>query len=838
MNIFKSKLNEGAKSNLPIDPVELYKRCRFKEEYGYLRATQQEVLTTWNSTREQRDIICKMSTGSGKTLVGLLMLYSKMIETKLPSLYLCPDKHLVDQTFQQAQLYGIPVCLFEEENNHIPLKYKNAEAILITTFHKLFNGLSVFIRDNIQIGAILIDDAHKCLDIARTQATISVDRDSELGNRIFQLFSDDLNQQAPGAYRLLELGDPMSSTYKVPYWSWLDKHTSVIKIITEKIKDPEILYKWKFFENQSLSYDCYINGSKIEISPIHVPIQELKPFHEAKHRYILSATFEDDYDLIKDLNIDYNSVLNPINPKNSTDVGKRLILSPKRFDSKLQKEEIYDFISNYPKKGYNTVVLVSSTAKAKIWETYGGKIVLKENISNSIDKLKISNDNFLIFVGRYEGVDLHNNLCRVLVLDGLPAYDSLRERYLESKLDSFFASKKAQIIEQGLGRSTRSGGDYSVIYLLNDDLISFVGYKEYLNYFTPTTKKQLEIGLELLETPKEENSLKVIEDTANLCLVDNEDWHDYHVQKMDEINSITSNTESRKKLLYLAKIEVEAMEKFYKKQYIQSGNYLNEHIINANPYNLKEKERGWYFQLIAQLLYLGDKDESNNMQVKASEETIGLLTPVNNIIIKKLKPVKAQSSALLEAIKEYDRIQDYYYEVDRNLNLLQYNPDITSNEFEQSLAMIGHLIGFYTMQPEKETGNGPDVLWALSNDVYLILEAKSQAIHKEITRDNINQLLGSVEWFKTRYPYTKYIPVTLQPVKVKNSKVNISDDMRVWDLDALQDFKSNVRTFASTIVNIENINKEKIEKLIISNKILASEIPQRYFKIIVDSKKS
>jgi|GEM_PF-5413239 hypothetical protein len=47
-------------------------------------------------------------------------------------------------------------------------------------------------------------------------------------------------------------------------------------------------------------------------------------------------------------------------------------------------------------------------------------------------------------------------------------------------------------------------------------------------------------------------------------------------------------------------------------------------------------------------------------------------------------------------------------------------------------------LGFAAMSPEKETGNGPDGLWCLSDGTYLILEAKSRAVHAEISRDNIN----------------------------------------------------------------------------------------------------
>ena len=42
-------------------------------------------------------LLIKMNTGAGKTLVGLLMLYSKMLETNRKCLFLFLDKQLVSQ---------------------------------------------------------------------------------------------------------------------------------------------------------------------------------------------------------------------------------------------------------------------------------------------------------------------------------------------------------------------------------------------------------------------------------------------------------------------------------------------------------------------------------------------------------------------------------------------------------------------------------------------------------------------------------------------------------------------------------------------------------------------
>ncbi|HIH36529.1 MAG TPA: DEAD/DEAH box helicase family protein [Methanocellales archaeon] len=68
---------------------------------------QESILKEWyKNLREQKDIIVKLHTGQGKTLIGLLMLQSSINEGKGPAVYLCPNNYLVTQTTDQAHSFG------------------------------------------------------------------------------------------------------------------------------------------------------------------------------------------------------------------------------------------------------------------------------------------------------------------------------------------------------------------------------------------------------------------------------------------------------------------------------------------------------------------------------------------------------------------------------------------------------------------------------------------------------------------------------------------------------------------------------------------------------------
>ncbi|WP_143471299.1 DEAD/DEAH box helicase, partial [Listeria grayi] len=100
-------------------------------------------MSAWEKKRDQKDVVGILNTGAGKTLVGLLMLLSKMNEGIGPCIYLCPNKQLVEQVVKQASNHNIPVVKINEKNA-LPIEFLNSQSILITTFERLFNGKSIF----------------------------------------------------------------------------------------------------------------------------------------------------------------------------------------------------------------------------------------------------------------------------------------------------------------------------------------------------------------------------------------------------------------------------------------------------------------------------------------------------------------------------------------------------------------------------------------------------------------------------------------------------------------------------------------------------------------------
>jgi hypothetical protein len=88
-----------------INPVEIYDSLDRRSETGPLRPSQEKIITEWYSFRStEKNNIIKLHTGEGKTLIGLLLLLSKINSGNGPCIYICPNKYLAEQIDQNPNL--------------------------------------------------------------------------------------------------------------------------------------------------------------------------------------------------------------------------------------------------------------------------------------------------------------------------------------------------------------------------------------------------------------------------------------------------------------------------------------------------------------------------------------------------------------------------------------------------------------------------------------------------------------------------------------------------------------------------------------------------------------
>ena len=788
------------------------------------------MLDAWYGRRNDRDLVIKMNTGSGKTLAGLMILWSRLQEKSGPAVYLCPDLYLVSQVKQEATALGIATVEFGSDNR-FPLNFLNGSAILVTTIQKVINGRTVFgLVDNpdyIRVGTLLVDDAHTCIKVGREHFAATFQRDSPVGKTLYNRFSDSLKSQSVGAWADLEQGK-FHANMRVPYWTWIDQIDQTASLLSEHQDDNELIFIWPFLKHGEVLKNCacVISGESLEITPLVLPINLVPSFDKANHRIYMSATLVDDAALIRDFRATSQSVLKPIRPKIKGDIGERLVISPSLVDTKIDDQTNMNLVKEIRNKfDLNVCVLVPSRREANRWKGQRATEATRDDIGQVISSLSEKSGQLIVFVNRYDGIDLPDDVCRLLVMDGLPGeWGLFKLNEAASRTESpIIRREQAKKIEQGLGRGVRSQSDHCVVVLMRSNLIAFMSKVENQNYFTPETRAQVELGLYLAGVLQEQksNSYQAILGLVDQCLSRDASWQEYHRSR---VQSASDNKVSQD-AVELATSEAESWESAMRSQYDLASNKIAA-LIEKHCSSV-EADRGWYLQLQATYLLHVNRPEAFEKQLKAHELNTSLLKPPAGVRYKRLVEKQTyQASNIRDWIRLFNEPNGLVADANRVLDVLMF--DMPAQEFEAAFGDLASILGFQGHRPEHEFGKGPDVVWRMSDGHYLVVEAKNQTLltRKKIYKSDAEQIANSNLWFEQEYPETPGTPILIHPANMLASDAFVPNGCKVIQADHLQSLVSHTRSFVSALSSkpLNQWTVEQIAAQINANKLTPGQI--------------
>lgn len=573
--------------------------------------------------------------------------------------------------------------------------------------------------------------------------------------------------------------------------------------------------------------DCIITASAIEISPKGIDLEKISSLEEASRRIYMSATLADDSVFVSALGLAIEDMKNIITPENANDIGDRLVIFPKYVNSDISETEIKEKVEEVAEK-YNVVVLVPSFSRAKFWDKEGTRTAKKDNINRIVDELKSGKHvGKVIFVNRYDGIDLPGDACRMLVIDGLPPLNSIKDRYIQSVApqSTILLREQVQRIEQGMGRGVRSNDDECCIVLMGDELTDVLSRNKGIDYFSAATRCQYDLSKQLWDLLVSETDSKPtigqIFELANYSLEKDAEW-------------VTTCKENLAAVKYSNQAKVDekivaqrmAFEKSMNRQWIDAANAIK--IVKDKEKDKRTK--GYLCQIQAEYTNKIDPTLSQEILKAGKNLSAAILSPLTGIQYQRAINTIPQA----QAIRKHLDVEGF------GLNeLLVYIDGVLSNlcigseyeKFEEALKQIGIMIGFVCSRPDKETGGyGPDNLWAIDSSKYLVIECKTESTAQMIKKDYCNQLSGSVNWFKENYVYpNECIPIIIHPSKFVDTIASPDENMRVMTEQELACFRKNIRDFYSTLCQNGNIGDvNKINELLRIYKLRKDDITNMY----------
>lgn len=827
-----SKLSKSASISSITEPSDLFDALPNKTHgYGYLRAVQKSVLDSWSPRRDERDLVIKTNTGGGKTIAGLLILQASLHEGKGPVLYVAPDSHLAARVVQEAENLGLRVVT---EPDAAP--FLSGGAICVTTMQILLNGRSRFgvlgssTRQPVKVGTVVVDDAHAALALAEQQTHLTIPASHPAHAALLALFEDALSDQGQNAYMNIKDGD-RSAVLRVPFWTWRERQTEVLNVLRPHRMDNTFQWTWPLIADLLPLCQAIASADAIEIQPPCPPIEMIPTFAEADRRIYLTATLADDSVLVTHFNADPASVAASIVPESAADLGDRLVLAPHELIPGIDEDDIRAFAAGFA-QSVNVVVLAPSWPKAAKWLGYAQRTVSKPtDISAVVEELKAGHVGLVVIVNRYDGIDLPDNACRVLVIDGLPfAYSGIERREAVALRDSdAMVTRQLQRLEQGMGRGVRSREDRCAVLLIDPRLTQLVARADIADRLSPATRAQLKLSRQIAGELEGAG-------VAALGTV---------VQQVIQ-GDAGFRTVSREALLGVsyepARVapEAEHLRNAYNAAIAGRADEAAQHAdraVKAALSNGDDRLAGWLGETLASYLQPVDAVRAQAALVAATGRNAAILRPITGASYEKVKPAAAQAQQASDYLsKIYPSGADLVLGVQAVLNDLVWDNDRT-DDTEAALVDLAEHLGLAAQRPERDYGRGSDVLWMTGTLAYSVIEAKSGATGSVIWKKDINQLAGSENWAQGEYGTdAQIVAVMMHPSHIVERSGTPPLGARVLNAEKLIELKAAATAFATALAQADGYrDAATVAGQLLQHQLRGSEIVQRYTRAAMRS---
>ena len=388
------------------------------------------------------DVALQLPTGSGKTLVGLLIAEWRRRKNEERIVYLCPTRQLVNQVVEQAeQKYGLTVRGFtgsyREYGPDAKSGYHSADRVAVTTYSSLFNINPFFNNADV----LILDDAHVAENYISDLWTLRVERSDPSHSTLYQALLNVIKPQI-SSINFARLSGAWESitdkawTDKIPTPEFMKMKNDIAGIFDVHVGNTSLKYPWSMLRDRLHACHMYISPQDILIRPLISPTWSHAPFCNPKQRIYMSATLGPGGDLERQTGRKNIVRLAIPDGWDRQGVGRRFFIFP---EMSLNPDEADHLRHDLMRKAGRSLVLVPSEDKRvqiseEIDNNLGFEIFDAQDIENSKEPFISKTQAVAIVANRYDGIDFPGEECRLLYVEGLPKAMNSQERFLMSQM--------------------------------------------------------------------------------------------------------------------------------------------------------------------------------------------------------------------------------------------------------------------------------------------------------------------------------------------------------------------------------------------------------------------
>ncbi|TDN81054.1 type III restriction/modification enzyme restriction subunit [Salegentibacter sp. 24] len=766
---------------------------------------------------EKTNVAIELPTGSGKTLVGLLIGEFRRRKLGEKVLYLCPTRQLVNQVVEISNNnYGINTIAFTGSHRNYEdsdkFKYKNGDAIAVSTYSSLFNTNPWFEEPDL----IILDDAHTSENYIASCWSLSISRYEEKDT--YRAVIDVLKDSIPYSVYNRMIEDDIDGLdkkiiEKYPGQKLFELKEVLFDVLSEYLNDHrDLKYSWSMVKNNLEACQLYYSWNEILIRPLVPPSLDNYQFQYAKQRILMSATLGQGGDLERITGIKkFNKI--PI-PKgwDKQGIGRRFFIFP---SLSLSQENTGVLCSELLESTKRSVILVSSDNEIDDFRSE-----IKKNHSEmeffTAKDIEVSKNDFvnsenaaMVLANRFDGIDFAGDQCRLLFLMSIPYASNLQEKFLQSRMNAsviFYDRNRTRLI-QAIGRCTRSPKDYSAICVVGDrDLSEWLLLKDKNKYLHPELQAELEFGI----TNSENVDVEGFVDNFKEFLNQTSDWQVADKEIIELRNSKNQEVfPGADQLSVTAALEVKFQYALWNKKYEEAFDVVTDIISKlAGGPELKGYRAFWNYQagVISSILFkeLGKEIFKNNSDEYFDK--LDKICPSATWCRTIGESISDSSSNNSNLIWNIERLQNYLSENNITNRKKYYNylrsieNFIDNNDLENLNLNIGRLLGF---ESENPTGNAtPDPYWRSDNNYVIVFEDKYyDSEDGEIGVTDIRQAASHHIWIeknlKSINPDVEIKTVVISNrVKVSKEGLDIGGDLLYWNYLDFVSFSRSIISLA------------------------------------------
>ncbi|NES77685.1 MULTISPECIES: DEAD/DEAH box helicase family protein [unclassified Okeania] len=846
---------------IPETPEALFRDLRNRKIEGLL-SHQADILREYQKeeTLNKSNVALQLPTGSGKTLVGLLIGEWRRRKFREKVVYLCPTRQLVNQVVEKSiNEYGIKAKAFtgkqKEYDPRIKTEYSRGKTLAVTTYSGLFNTNSFFQDANL----IILDDAHAAENYVAKFWSILIERkkhDSLFKNIVS--FLRPILSESDYSIFFKESPDISDKSWvaKIPTSDLYEKILELIELIdgytSDDSCDSNMKYPWSVLRDHLFACHIYLSFNAILIRPVIPPTKTHKPFSQAKQRLYMSATLGEGGEIERLFGME-NIVRLPV-PEgwDKQGIGRRFFFFP---ESSLNEESSLNLVMKMLRSTPRSLFLVpddeqAEKVKNKIKEQTKHQIFESKEIETSKQDFICKDGAVGVLANRYDGIDLPKDECRLLIVKDLQRATNIQEKFLVTRLCAavIFNDRIITRMVQAVGRCTRSDTDYAAVVILGDELKNLLLNPDKQKFLHPELQAEIEYGIEQSEAEKEETYFAEIEygieqseaekekernflENLNIFLEHGEKWNQaeediiYHRGALEQ-----AKLPAIEKLKETVSDEVKYQYCIWHRNFEEALAKCESVFSQLNQVN-DEELRGyiafWYY-LAGSAAWMGAKDGITSMESKARdyfkraakvapevtwfsrlarlslEDEVPQVDPRLSKVIEGLEQrlIKLGTRNSTKFDKEVRAIFDNLNPpIKDRQNLTDEGRNKLSKKFEDGHERLGKLLGYDS--GNSTTHSAPDPWWIAGDDLCIVFEDHSEG--------NTETTLGSVKvreaashpkWIRENKDTSlsqsaDIIPVLITPcAKIEPDAKPYTADVCYWNLE---DFKKWATNAVSTV---------------------------------------